>query len=122
LTCDLHVSYRHDTDDDPPVLHQKDALVTPDYPLYQKFAAEPPGRLGLLMTSVPSPSSRMAQMLGRTLCHTQGHRVVWRKDADPYRLKLLRSALRARQASSHNAYESQDSSQSASEVKSAEVI
>jgi len=51
-------------------------------------------------------------MLGRTLCHTQGHRVVWRMLI--YRLKLLRSALRARQASSHNAYESQDSSQSAS--------
>ena len=36
---DLHVSYRdYDIDDDPPVLHQKDTLVTPDYPLYEKFA------------------------------------------------------------------------------------
>jgi len=51
-----------------------------------------------LLTSAPSPSPRLAQMLGRPLCHTQGHRVVWRKDADLYRLKLLRSAIRARQA------------------------
>jgi len=49
----------------------------------------------------------------RPLCHTQGHRVVWRKDADLYRLKLLRSAIRARQAKSRNADGSEDSSQAA---------
>ncbi|MDX2270996.1 MAG: DNA phosphorothioation-associated putative methyltransferase [Cyanobacteriota bacterium] len=27
----------------------------------------------------------------------QGHRVVWRKDADPYKVKLLRSQIRSRQ-------------------------
>jgi len=52
-------------------------------------------------------------MLGRTLCHTPRASGGLAEDADPYRLKLLRSALRARQASSHNAYESQDSNQSA---------
>ncbi|MDX2239349.1 MAG: hypothetical protein NW224_01585 [Leptolyngbyaceae cyanobacterium bins.302] len=27
----------------------------------------------------------------------KGHRVVWRKDADPYRAKLVRSLIRAKQ-------------------------
>jgi len=68
-------------DDDPAT--SKDALVTPDYPLYQKFAklSRQEEDWGLL-DFAPSPSPRLAQMLGRPLCHTQGHRVVWRKDAD----------------------------------------
>ena len=28
----------------------------------------------------------------------KGHRVVWRKDADPYRVRLVRSLVRANQA------------------------
>ena len=36
---DLHVHYRdHDPNENPPVLHQKDLLVTPEYSHYEKFA------------------------------------------------------------------------------------
>lgn len=28
----------------------------------------------------------------------RGHRLVWRKDADPYQVKLVRSAIRAKPA------------------------
>ena len=123
---DLHVSYRdYDTDDDPPVLHQKDALVTPDYPLYQKFAklSRQEKDWGLL-DDFRTITHRQGWLrcLEEHCATLQGHRVVWRKDADPYRLKLLRSALRARQASSRNAHESRDSSQAASEAESADVI
>jgi len=123
---DLHVSYRdYDTEDDPPVLHQKDALVTPDYPLYQKFAklSRQEKDWGLL-DDFRTITHRQGWLrcLEEHCATLQGHRVVWRKDADPYRLKLLRSALRARQASSRNAHESRDSSQAASEAESADVI
>ena len=98
---DLHVSYRdYDIDDDPPVLHHKDALVTPDYPLYEKFAklSRQEEDWGLL-DDFRSINHRQGWL--RCLedhCATlHGHRVVWRKDADPYQLKLLRSAIRARQ-------------------------
>ncbi len=98
---DLHVSYRdYDTDDDPPVLHQKEALVTSDYPLYHKFAklSRQESDWGLL-DNLGAISHRQGWL--RCLedhCATlQGHRVVWRQDADPYRLKLLRSAVQARQ-------------------------
>jgi DNA phosphorothioation-associated putative methyltransferase len=36
---DLRVHYRdYDPNDNPPLLHQKDSMVTADYPLYEKFA------------------------------------------------------------------------------------
>jgi DNA phosphorothioation-associated putative methyltransferase len=35
---DLHVRYRDYDQDNPPLLHQKDQLVTEDYPGYAKFA------------------------------------------------------------------------------------
>ena len=97
---DLHVSYRdYDTDDNPPVLHQKDALVTPDYPLHQKFAklSRQEEDWGLL-DDFQAISHRQGWLrcLEDRCATLQGHRVVWRKDADPYRLKLLRSTVRAR--------------------------
>jgi hypothetical protein len=35
---DLHVRYRDYDADNPPLLHQKDQLLLPDYPHYEKFA------------------------------------------------------------------------------------
>jgi DNA phosphorothioation-associated putative methyltransferase len=107
---DLHVSYRdYDIDDDPPVLHQKDALVTPEYPLYEKFAklSRQEEDWGLL-DDFRAISHRQGWLkcLEEHCATLQGHRVVWRKDADPYRLKLLRSNVRARQVKSRNAHES----------------
>ncbi len=98
---DLHVSYRdYDTDDDPPVLHQKDALVTPDYPLYEKFAklSRQESDWGLLDDfRAISHRGGWLKCLEDHCATLQGHRVVRRQDADPYRLKLLRSTVRARQ-------------------------
>ena len=97
----LHVSYRdYNPDDDPPVLHQKEALVTPDYPSYQKFAklSRQESDWGLLDDLLAISHYKGWLRCLKDHCATlDGHRVVWQKDADPYRLKLLRSAIQARQ-------------------------
>jgi DNA phosphorothioation-associated putative methyltransferase len=97
---DLHVHYRdHDPNENPPVLHQKDVLVTPEYPNYEKFAklSRQEEDWGLL-----DDWKRISDRRGWRSCleehcaELKGHRVVWRKDADPYRVKLLKSAQRKR--------------------------
>lgn len=99
---DLHVHYRdHDPNENPPVLHQKDLLVTPEYPNYEKFAklSRQEEDWGLL-----DDWKRISNRRGWRSCleehcaELKGHRVVWRKDADPYRVKLVRSTIRAKQA------------------------
>ncbi len=98
---DLHVSYRdYDTDDDPPVLHQKDALVTSDYPLYEKFAKltcqeEDWGLLDNWRNI--SNRSGWLKCLADHCATLKGYQLSWQKDADPYKLKMLRAAVRSRQ-------------------------
>lgn len=95
---DLHVSYRdYDPDDNPPVLHQKELLVQPDYPLYEKFAklSQQEADWGLLDDLSKIRDRRGWQKCLEEHCAAlKGHRVVWRKDADPYRVKLMQSARR----------------------------
>ncbi|WP_410477637.1 DNA phosphorothioation-associated putative methyltransferase [Nostoc sphaeroides] len=104
---DLHVSYRdYDTDDDPPVLHQKDALVTPDYPLYEKFAKltcqeEDWGLLDNWRNI--SHRSGWLKCLADHCATLKGYQLSWRKDADPYKLKALRATVKTRQAKRRNA-------------------
>ncbi len=97
---DLHVSYQdYDLDDNPPILHYKDALVTPDYPLYEKFA-----KLTLqeedwgLLDDWRSTSHRSGweKCLADNCAVLTNYSLQWRKDADPYKLKLLRAAMRNR--------------------------
>ena len=97
---DLHVHYRdHDLSDNPPLLHQKDLLVAPDYPGYEKFAklSRQEEDWGLL-----EDWKRISDRRGWRSCleehcaELKGHRVVWRKDADPYRMKLVQAARRQR--------------------------
>ncbi|MDJ0734928.1 MAG: DNA phosphorothioation-associated putative methyltransferase [Nostocaceae cyanobacterium] len=96
----LRVTYRdYDDDDNPPVLHYKDALVTPDYPLYEKFAR---------LTRKEEDWGLLDDLPGITLlagwrkclvdhCATlKGYNLQWRKDADPYKLKALRAAVKTR--------------------------
>ena len=99
---DLHVQYRdYNPDENPPLLHQKELLVTPEYPFYEKFAklSRQEEDWGLL-----DNLKRIGDRQGWLKCledhcaELKGHRVVWRKDADPYQIKLVRSAIRARQA------------------------
>jgi DNA phosphorothioation-associated putative methyltransferase len=99
---DLQVNYREfNNNDDPPILHFKDTLVTPDYPLYEKFA-----RLtckeqdwGLLddLRSI-SHRSGWLKCLEEHCVTYKGYQIVWQKDADPYKLKALRAAVQTRQA------------------------
>jgi DNA phosphorothioation-associated putative methyltransferase len=93
----LQVNYRDfDLDDNPPVLHEKDALVTPDYPLYEKFSrlSDRERDWGLL-----DDFSSIERLQGWEKCLQEhcavikGDRVMWRKDADPYQIKLLKSQI-----------------------------
>ncbi|MBD2028299.1 DNA phosphorothioation-associated putative methyltransferase [Leptolyngbya sp. FACHB-711] len=99
---DLHVHYRdYDSNNNPPLLHQKDSMVTADYPLYEKFAklTRQEEGWGLLDDLRLIYDYRGWQKCLEDHCaELKGHRVVWRKDADPYRVKLMRSAIRANQS------------------------
>jgi DNA phosphorothioation-associated putative methyltransferase len=99
---DLHVHYRdYDRDDNPPLLHQKDLLVSSKYPNYEKFAklSRQEEDWGLLEDWKQISTHHGWQKCLEDHCaELKGHRVVWRKDANPYRVKLVRSAIRARQA------------------------
>ena len=97
---DLHVRYQDfDTDDNPPILHRKENLVTPDYPFYQRFAklTQQEENWGLL-----DDEQRIRRQQGWLKCleeHCailQGHRVVWHKGVDRYRRKILQSQINAR--------------------------
>jgi DNA phosphorothioation-associated putative methyltransferase len=95
---DLHVQYRdYDLEDNPPLLHQKDRLVMPDYPGYEKFAklSRQEEEWGLF-TNWPQISNRQGWLkcLEDHCAALKGHRLVWRKDGDPYRIKLLQAARR----------------------------
>lgn len=99
---DLHVHYRdYDPNDNPPLLHQKDLMVTADYPLHDKFAklTRQEEGWGLLDDLSQIYDARGWQKCLEDHCaELKGHRVVWRKDADPYRVKLVKVAQRQRRA------------------------
>ncbi len=98
---DLHVRYQdYNHQENPPILHQKDIYVLPDYPHHSKFAklTQQEQDWGLLEDLDRIKRQRgWLQVLEECCATLQGHRVVWRKDADPYKIKLLRSKIRARQ-------------------------
>lgn len=96
----LHVTYRdYSYEDSSFILHYKDALVTPDYPLYEKFAklTRQEEDWGLL-DNWPSISDRAIwlQCLTDNCVILKGYQLSWRKDADPYKIKLLRAAVQNR--------------------------
>ncbi|MGQ9869562.1 DNA phosphorothioation-associated putative methyltransferase [Leptodesmis sp.] len=98
---DLHVHYRdYDPNDNPPLLHQKDLMVTANYPLYEKFArlTRQETDWGLLDDLRLIYNTRGWQKcLEKHCAELKGHRVVWRKDADPYQVKLVQSKRRLRE-------------------------
>ncbi|HEY9692746.1 MAG TPA: DNA phosphorothioation-associated putative methyltransferase [Oculatellaceae cyanobacterium] len=91
---DLHVHYRdYDLNENSPVLHQKDLLVKTDYPLYEKFAklSRQEEDWGLFDNwKIISDRQGWLKCLKDRCAELKGHRVVWRKDADPYQVKLIR--------------------------------
>jgi DNA phosphorothioation-associated putative methyltransferase len=100
---DLHVHYQdYDSEDNPPVLHQKNLLLAPDYPHYEKFTklTQQEEDWGLLddVKSITNIKGWL-QCLKDNCAELKGHRVTWSKNADPYQTKLIRSKIRARQLS-----------------------
>jgi DNA phosphorothioation-associated putative methyltransferase len=97
---DLHVRYRDfSSDRNPPILHEKDALITPNYPFYDKFARLTRQEKDWGLLENPHDIGRLQGWLNclKDRCATiQGYRLHWRKDADPYKVKLLRSQINAR--------------------------
>jgi DNA phosphorothioation-associated putative methyltransferase len=97
---DLHVRYYEgDRSDNPRILHRKEQLVTPDYPLYNKFAnlTQQEERWGLLDNpQVIHKRQGWLQCLAENCAQIKGHRVYWHQNADPYRVRLLKSARRQR--------------------------
>jgi DNA phosphorothioation-associated putative methyltransferase len=82
---DLHVRYRDYDQDNPPLLHQKEQLITADYPGYAKFAklSQQERKWGLL-DDVKAIFDRRGwvQCLADHGAELRGHRVIWRKDVD----------------------------------------
>jgi DNA phosphorothioation-associated putative methyltransferase len=96
---DLHVRYRDYDVDNPPLLHQKEQLLLPDYPHYDKFAklSQQERNWGVL-DDVKAIFDRRGwqQCLLEHGAELRGHRLVWRKDADDILKKQVRSRQRSR--------------------------
>jgi DNA phosphorothioation-associated putative methyltransferase len=97
---DLQVSYRdYNSDTDCPILHWKESYVTPSYPHREKFAklTRQEEAWGLLDNPQAISTQKGWQCcLAKNCAELKGHRLVWRKDADPYRVKALRSVQQIR--------------------------
>jgi len=97
---DLQVKYQDfDLEDNPPVLHQKDALITSEYPDYEKFAklTRQEEERGLLdnMHEISHLKGWLARLEDRCTM-IKNYRLYWRKDCDPYKLKCLKAEVSAR--------------------------
>ncbi|MGD2182669.1 DNA phosphorothioation-associated putative methyltransferase [Lusitaniella coriacea] len=96
---DLEVVYQEYDSDNPPILHEKDTFVLPDYPNYEKFAklTQQERDRGLLENRSAIRHKRgWLQCLEENCITLNHHRLFWKKDADPYKLKVLRSAMETR--------------------------
>lgn len=103
---DLHVRYRdYNPEDNPPLLYLKDKLVPTDYPQHAKFAklTKQEADWGLLDNPEHLKNWRKLQHCLKEHCaELKGHRLVWRKDVEPYKLKLCKAAVRSRKRSSND--------------------
>lgn len=82
---DLHVRYRDYAIDNPPLLHQKNQVVAPDYPGYAKFTklSQQEQKWGLLDDmKMIFDRQGWEQCLLKHKAALRGHRVVWHKDKD----------------------------------------
>ncbi len=97
---DLRVYYRdYELQGDTPILHQKDLLVTEDYPGYEKFAklTAQENNWDLLSNWQQIRSYGGWQACLEEHCaELKGHRVYFQNDADPYKLKILKSGIQKR--------------------------
>lgn len=95
---DLSVSYKnYTTAKNPAILHEKDRLVAPDYPNYEKFAnlTQQEASLGLLQDfSAIRTRQGWLQSLEENCVILENYRLSYRKDADPQALKAAKAIHR----------------------------
>jgi len=101
----LNVHYQeYVREENPPILHEKEQLVATDYPHYEKFArlTQQEKDWGLLEDFQKiSKLQGWLQCLNDHCATLKGHRVHWKKNADPYQIKLQRSRIKAQKKLSH---------------------
>ena len=97
---DLNVRYQdYDPTENPLLLHQKDQLLTSDYPEYGKFVKLTVQEQAWgLLDNLHAINNRQGweKCLESHCAELRGHRVVWRKDSDPYKKKLIQAVQRQR--------------------------
>ncbi|TYQ24155.1 DNA phosphorothioation-associated putative methyltransferase [Pseudanabaena sp. UWO311] len=92
---DLQVRY-HDrcSSTNPPILHRKEAYLMPSYPQYEKFTKLTQQEESWALLDNINETCHLQdwqQILDQNYVELQGHRLVWRKDADPNAIKLLKA-------------------------------
>lgn len=83
----------------PSIIHEKDKFVTEDYPLFNKFVklTNHEKERGLLDNYKKIRHFKdWLNLLKENCIEIKGHRIYWRKDADPYQVKLLKSKINQR--------------------------
>jgi len=96
---ELKVNYTEYHQDNPPILHEKEKLVSSDYPLYEKFArlTKQERDWGLLDDFKAIRDRRgWLKRLEENGAELKGYQLRWRKDLDPYRLKILKNQVQKR--------------------------
>ncbi|NBD31590.1 MAG: DNA phosphorothioation-associated putative methyltransferase [Cyanobacteria bacterium] len=96
---DLNVHYTEYEQTNPLILHQKEKLVSRDYPLYEKFArlTKQERDWGLLDNLKAIRDRRgWLKCLEAHGAELKGYQLRWRKDLDPYRLKILKNQVQQR--------------------------
>jgi len=102
---DLNVHYTEYDQTNPPILHEKDKLVSKDYPLYEKFArlTKKERDWGLLDDLKAIRDRRgWLKCLEQHGAQLKGYQLRWRKDLDPYRLKILKNQVQQRRRLDNN--------------------
>jgi len=97
---DLSVSYQDYSDlYNPPILVKKQAFVTTSYPHYEKFAklSCQEEKLGILDLRALKKHREWVKCLEENCVKIKDHRLFWRSDADPERVKMLQKAASERQ-------------------------
>jgi 6-pyruvoyl-tetrahydropterin synthase len=97
---DLSVSYQDYSDMyNHPILLRKKAFVTASYPHYEKFAKliRQEEKLGILDRGAVKKHREWVKCLEENCVKIKDHKLFWRSNADPERLKMLQKAASERQ-------------------------
>jgi hypothetical protein len=83
----------------PPVLVRKEAFVTASYPHYEKFAklTRQEEKLGILDRGAVKKHRDWVKCLEENCVKIKDHKLFWRSNADPEKLKMLQKAASERQ-------------------------